>query len=150
MYPRPHWSILNDSIPMFLIGRNRAGFWVACDSDGACRGEFSSKASAVAFAQQQSAPRGCALMFVTQPLEADSAALESETSGLQPAAKEGPVTTITHFIVAAFVKTGTFLGHVVNAIVEAREQKALIETQLYRGRYKHSSKFDDDLPIVHQ
>ena len=150
MYPRPHWSILNESIPMFLIGRNSAGFWVACNSDGVRQGEFSSKASAVFFAQQQSAPRGCALMFVTEPLEAISAALETETSGLPPAAKEGPMTIITHFFLTALVKTGTFLRHVVNAIIEAREQKALIETQLYRGRYKHSSKFDDDLPIVHQ
>ena len=27
-------------------------------------------------------------------------------------------------------------------------QKALIEAELYRNRYKHSSKNDDDLPIV--
>ncbi|MGZ5811964.1 MAG: hypothetical protein ACXWKA_20140, partial [Xanthobacteraceae bacterium] len=130
-------------------GRNRAGFWVARDSDGVCQGEFSSKVSAVAFAHQQSAPRGCALMFVTVPIEDDSAALETETSGLPPAAKEGRV-TITHFILTALVKTGTFLRHAVNAVIEAREQRALIEAQLYRGRYKHSSKFDDDLPIVHQ
>jgi hypothetical protein len=40
------------------------------------------------------------------------------------------------------------LRTVFDAIVEAREQRALIEAELYRGRYKHSSKLDDDLPIV--
>ena len=33
-------------------------------------------------------------------------------------------------------------------VSEAQMQKALIETELYRNRYKHSSKNDDDLPIV--
>jgi len=31
---------------------------------------------------------------------------------------------------------------------EANMQKALIETELYRNRYKHASKNDDDLPVV--
>lgn len=34
------------------------------------------------------------------------------------------------------------------AVAESRKQRALIETQLYRGRYKHWSKNDDDLRMV--
>ena len=39
-------------------------------------------------------------------------------------------------------------GPRVEAIAEARVQKAIIEAELYRNRYLHSSKNDDDLPIV--
>ena len=35
----------------------------------------------------------------------------------------------------------------MEVISEAQMQKALIEAELYRNRYKHSSKNDDDLPI---
>ena len=38
--------------------------------------------------------------------------------------------------------------HAMEIVSEAQMQKALIETELYRNRYKHSSKNDDDLPIV--
>jgi hypothetical protein len=37
---------------------------------------------------------------------------------------------------------------VFDAIAEARLQKAIIEAELYRERYLHTSKNDDDLPIV--
>ena len=53
-----------------------------------------------------------------------------------------------HLVSVISIKTGTFLRVVIDAIVEAREQRALIESQLYHGRYKHSSKLDDDLPIL--
>jgi hypothetical protein len=38
--------------------------------------------------------------------------------------------------------------HIVEVIAEARMHKAAIEAELYLNRYKHSSKNDDDLPIV--
>ena len=42
-----------------------------------------------------------------------------------------------------------FLGRqFLEAVAEARKQRTLIETQLYRGRYKHRSKNDDDLRMV--
>lgn len=43
---------------------------------------------------------------------------------------------------------GRYLVAVFDAIAEARVQKAMIEAELYRNRYRHSSKNDDDLPIV--
>jgi hypothetical protein len=57
--------------------------------------------------------------------------------------------SLGHLISITYVKTTKFLRIVFDAIAEAREHRALIEIQLYRGRYKHSSKLDDDLPIVH-
>ena len=41
-----------------------------------------------------------------------------------------------------------YFVHVLEAIAEARVQKAIIEAELYRNRYLHSSKNDDDLPVV--
>jgi len=35
-----------------------------------------------------------------------------------------------------------------DAVAEARLQKALIEAELYRNHYRHTSKNDDDLPVV--
>lgn len=48
----------------------------------------------------------------------------------------------------AAVKSARLFMHAVDAIAEARMQRAAIEAELYRNRYKHSSKNDDDLPVV--
>jgi hypothetical protein len=80
MYPRPHWSVLNESIPMFVIGRNRDGHWVVCDSQDRTLGAFPDQASAVALAKQESAPGGCALMFVTECLEPNFAVVPAGTA----------------------------------------------------------------------
>ena len=36
-----------------------------------------------------------------------------------------------------------------DSFVEARQTRARIEAELFRGRYHVSSKNDDDLPLVH-
>jgi hypothetical protein len=47
------------------------------------------------------------------------------------------------------IRSGTrLLLHAVEVIAEARLQRPAIEAELYLNRYKHSSKNDDDLPIV--
>jgi len=43
---------------------------------------------------------------------------------------------------------GRLCVNVFDAIAEARLQKAMIEAELYQKRYFHTSKNDDDLPIV--
>ena len=48
----------------------------------------------------------------------------------------------------AAVKSARLFMYAVVAIAEARMQRAKIEAELYRNRYRHSSKNDDDLPIV--
>ena len=40
------------------------------------------------------------------------------------------------------------LGRFAQAIAESRMQRALIEAELYHGRFIHSSKNDDDLPVA--
>ncbi len=49
----------------------------------------------------------------------------------------------------AIMKGARLFEQAAKAIAEARQHKAAIEAELYRNRYKHSSKNDDDLPIVH-
>jgi len=36
----------------------------------------------------------------------------------------------------------------MEAVAEARIHRAMIEAELYRKRYSHSSKNDDDLPVI--
>ncbi|HXX20741.1 MAG TPA: hypothetical protein VEJ46_15160 [Candidatus Acidoferrum sp.] len=67
--PRPDRSALNESIPLYYIGRNRNGFWVVRSADGRIGGLFVFKRSAVRFAREESEPAACALMFVAEPLE---------------------------------------------------------------------------------
>lgn len=68
---RPRWTVVSDGIPFFLIGRNKAGFWVAREYAGRTGGIFLSKASAIRFAKSESAPHGCAWMMTAEALELD-------------------------------------------------------------------------------
>jgi hypothetical protein len=40
------------------------------------------------------------------------------------------------------------LARLYDVVVEVRENRRKLETELFRNRYHHSSKNDDDLPIV--
>ena len=66
---RPDSSIINESIPVFAIGCNEAGFWVARDCNSSASGLFLSKAGAVRFARRTSGTWNCALMFMKNGLE---------------------------------------------------------------------------------
>ena len=68
---RPDPSILSDAIPLFFIGQNRDGFWVARDADGRVGGIFLRKQSALQFAKKISQPTGCATMFLSERFELD-------------------------------------------------------------------------------
>ena len=56
--------------------------------------------------------------------------------------------TIASRLRKAFAAGARLFMHAVEAFAEARVQKAMIEAELYLNRYKHSSKNDDDLPVV--
>ena len=43
---------------------------------------------------------------------------------------------------------GRLCVNVFDAIAEARAQKAMIEAELYLNRYRHTSKNDEDLPVI--
>lgn len=68
---RPHWTIVNEAIPIFFIGRNKSGFWVARESEGRTGGIFLDKNTAVRFARAVSAPGGCGLILVPENLDLD-------------------------------------------------------------------------------
>ena len=68
---RPDPSILSQAIPLFFIGRNKDGFWVAREADGRIGGVFLRKQSAVRFANRSAQPRGCATMFISERFELD-------------------------------------------------------------------------------
>jgi hypothetical protein len=53
----------------------------------------------------------------------------------------------TH-IARVFARDLQLLSRLHETIIEVRTQRAILETELFRGRYRHSSKNDDDLPIV--
>jgi hypothetical protein len=69
--PRPDVSVFSDSIPLFFVGRNHNGFWVAREADGPGGGLFLLKRSALRFVRKNNKRRGVATMFVTKPLELD-------------------------------------------------------------------------------
>jgi hypothetical protein len=73
---RPDAGVLSKSIPLFFIGRNRNGLWVAREAEGRIGGIFLLKQSAQRFAQKHGAPFGCAMMFLTESIE-----LDTENSG---------------------------------------------------------------------
>jgi hypothetical protein len=68
---RPDDRIFNRSIPLFFIGRNKHGFWLAREANGRVGGMFLLRRSALRFAQDTSAPRGCATMFLAKAFELD-------------------------------------------------------------------------------
>ena len=74
---RPDPSILSEAIPLFFIGRNRDGFWVARDTEGRVGGIFVRKQSALKFADKNAPPVGCAKMFLSSRFE-----LEIENQGV--------------------------------------------------------------------
>jgi hypothetical protein len=64
-------DVISTAIPAFFIGRNEAGLWVAREAHGRIGGLFLFKSSAVDFANRQSAPARCALVFPAETFELD-------------------------------------------------------------------------------
>lgn len=64
-------DVISSAIPAFFIGRNKAGLWVAREARGRVGGLFLFKNSAIDFANRQSAPARCALVFPTETFELD-------------------------------------------------------------------------------
>jgi len=64
-------SVVNATIPAFLIGRNMEGFWVAQDAKGQIGGIFLLENSAVSFAKGNSSRPGCPYVFPSEKFELD-------------------------------------------------------------------------------
>ncbi len=85
---RPDASALSEAIPLFYIGRNKYGVWVAREAEGPSGGLFLFKQSAARFARRQSEPHGCAMMFLAEPFELDVDNQGSRVAGLFAAASK--------------------------------------------------------------
>jgi hypothetical protein len=68
---RPNSTVLNESIPLFFIGRNQNGFWVAREAAGRCGGLFLFRRSAARFARRNGLAGGGAIMLMEHPIELD-------------------------------------------------------------------------------
>jgi hypothetical protein len=148
---RPDPSLISEAIPLFFIGRNKDGFWLARDADRSVGGIFLLKRSALRFANTNTRPRGCATMFVKERFE-----LDIENKGNPLVAHLGAtkrfVSRLGQRLAASTGKLAAagwmVVARLSTALAEQRIHRSLIEAELYLNRYKHSSKNDDDLPIV--
>lgn len=68
---RPDPGVLSEAVPLFFLGRNKNGFWVAREAEGRTGGVFLFKRSALRFAEKNSAQVGCATLFLTERIELD-------------------------------------------------------------------------------
>lgn len=70
---RRHAPIRSES-PLFLVGKNSRGNWVARDQSGLCGGLFIGRAAALKFALSENGNRPEAVRMVTGVLELDMTA----------------------------------------------------------------------------
>jgi hypothetical protein len=148
--PRPDGTVLNKSIPLFYIGRNQSGFWVAREFQGRSGGLFLLRRSAARFAHKKSSPRGCAIMLVEHSIELDlpnqgSRLVEAIAATMNIVRRRTPVVaTFIEMAVAEWRKLDAQISH---ALTGQRRNREAIERDLFRGQYSLVSKNDDDLPI---
>jgi hypothetical protein len=137
---RPDASVINEAIPLFYIGRNRNGLWVAREAEGRAGGIFLTRRAAARFAEESCEPSGCATMFVTAPLELDFAA-EHATGDAADGVSLPSIAAIITVVRNVFAK-------VRQAFASERRHRQAIERDLFGGRYTLCSKSDDDFPVV--
>jgi hypothetical protein len=147
---RPDLTVLSASIPLFYIGQNAHGFWVAREAEARSGGLFLFKCSAARFAHEQSAPAGCAIMFLDEPLELDvenrgSRFVETLIAAIEGAERIAP--PLVTFLTMAHIEWRKLISQISRAIVSERHHRTAIERELFHGEYTLSSKNDDDLPI---
>ncbi|SDN68664.1 hypothetical protein SAMN05444050_2172 [Afipia sp. GAS231] len=70
-FQRPGAEDLSEAIPVFFIGRNKHGHWVARGADGKLGGLFWRKQAAIRFATRSAWPARCATIFPTENIELD-------------------------------------------------------------------------------
>jgi hypothetical protein len=142
---RPDLTALSETIPLFYIGQNNRGFWVAREADGRCGGVFLLRRSAVRFTQQKSAPAGCATMFLDERRELDvvnegNRIVEPLTAVIDLATRRAP--KFTAFVAMAIARWRRFDTQIWRFC--ASELKDRAAPELVRGRYTPSSKNDGD------
>ncbi len=71
LFQRPCPEDLSEAIPVFFIGRNARGHWVARGADGKYGGLFWRKQAAARFATRCAWPARCATIFPSEIIELD-------------------------------------------------------------------------------
>ena len=144
---RPSPKFLSEGIPLFFISRDPDGLWLARHADSSIGGTFLRQRSAMNFAKRASAPIPCATMILDEPHR-----LDTENRGNRLAPHLRPAMRLARRLWAAsgalVAKARAAGARLSRAYLEDRMLRAAMEAELYRGRYKHSNKNDDDLPIV--
>ena len=146
---RSELAFLNETIPLFYIGQNNDGCWVARDADGRSGGVFFFKASAVRFTRTKTAPGGCALMFLNAPLELDRDNEGSQVVAILTAAiavARRRVPTLVSFIEMVVAEWRKLLAQLSRAVAGERRHRAAVERELFHGHHRLASKIDDGLP----
>jgi hypothetical protein len=148
--PRPDRTVLNASIPLFFIGRNRTGFWVARESTGRCGGLFLFRRSAAQFARRNGLAGACATMLVEHSIELDLSnqgnrlvELIATTSDI--VRRRAPF--VTNLVGVAIARWRKLDSRISRTLTDHRRNQEAIENDLFGGEYKLVSKNDDDLPI---
>jgi hypothetical protein len=129
---RPDPSVVNETIPLFYIGRNKAGLWVAREAQGRSGGLFLFKRSAVRFAREESEPAGCAMMFLNEPLEFHAQS-QAGCAVVPFAAPRHPV-RFADFVATASAARRKLATRLKRAFVSERTQRGAMEKGLFRGR----------------
>ena len=99
-FVRPGPEVLNETIPVFFIGRNRDGCWVARDGNGRFGGLFWRKQAALRFAQRSAWPARCATVFPQARFELDIENAGNPLVGCIGAARRLLARRLQRFIVA--------------------------------------------------
>jgi hypothetical protein len=147
---RPDDTVLSDAIPLFFIGRNHNGFWVARDSIGRCGGLFLFRWSAVRFARRNGLSGGGGTMLVEHPIELDLANQGSKLAELMTALtnvvdRRAPV--VAKLTGMAIAKLRSLDSQISRALDGHRRNRDAVENDLFGSEFTLASKNVDDLPI---
>ena len=147
---RPDAATLCETIPLFYVGRNRFGFWVAREAEGKVGGLFLRKRSALRFAGEFSERQGRATMFLSEPFELDIENQGGRLTALLAAAMEiaaRRVPAVVTFVGLMVAEWRKLVAEISRIFDDGRRNRAAIERDLFHGHYQLMSKNDDDLPI---
>jgi len=138
---RPANHIVSEAIPVFFIARNRDCFWVARAADARTGGIFLTKRSALLFAKRNSQPLGCATIFLAERFELDIRNQGNRFADPLSAIKRA----LADLVPKALQK---LLATSAQARADMRRNRTAIEKDLLQGHARHTTKNDDDLPMM--
>lgn len=144
--PRPDPTVINETIPLYYIGRNNAGLWVAREAQGRRGGMFLLKSSALRFAKAESEPSGCATIFLDKPFELYVREQAADSAMALATPRFAP--KIAGFVVAAARAARKLITRLIRASASERMHRRAIEKELFGGQCALSTKSDDDLPPI--